>query len=234
MNWDQARPYNTFSGTISNLPEKEELARRIAQNVLDGQVIGVGSGSTAYVAIQAIAERVRIERLNVSVVCTSPEVTLACAAVGLQVGSLLQKRPDWAFDGADEVDPDHNLIKGRGGAMFMEKVMMHASPKNFILVDPSKLVAKLGEKFPIPVEVLPVAMRVVEHELHGLGATEILMRMAAGKDGPVVTENGNFILDVRFADIQGSLERDVKAIPGVIESGLFWGREIEIWIAGTP
>lgn len=233
MNWEHAAPYNTFSGTISNPAAKEELGRQIAARVQDGQVIGVGSGSTAYLVVQAIGERVRRENLTIAVVCTSPEVTLACAAVGLPIGSLLQTRPDWAFDGADEVDPDHNLIKGRGGAMFIEKVMMHASPKNFILVDPSKLVPKLGTKFPIPVEVLPIAMRVVEHELHGIGAFEIAMRMATGKDGPVITENGNVILDARFREIHKSLERDIKSIPGVIESGLFWSPNAEILVAGA-
>ena len=116
--------------------------------------------------------------------------------------------------------------------MFMEKVMMHASPRNFILVDSSKLVPKLGAKFPIPVEILPIALRVVEYELQALGAIEIALRMAVRKDGPVITENGNFILDVRFPDIHKSLERDIKAIPGVIESGLFWGRDVEIVVAG--
>ncbi|HTA45417.1 MAG TPA: ribose 5-phosphate isomerase A [Bryobacteraceae bacterium] len=231
MNWDRAKPYNTFSGTISNASAKEELARHVADRVQNGQVIGVGSGSTAYVAIQAIAERVHRENLGISVVCTSPEVTLACAALDLPIGSLLQRRPDWAFDGADEVDPDRNLIKGRGGAMFMEKVMMHAAPKNFILVDQSKLVPKLGAKFPIPVEVLPVAMRLAEFELQSLGATEIVMRLAVKKDGPVITENGNFILDVRFPEIHKSLECDIKSIPGVIESGLFWGKDIEVVVA---
>jgi ribose 5-phosphate isomerase A len=204
----------------------------MADKVQDGQVIGVGSGSTAYLAVHAIAERVRRENLRASVICTSPELTLACTAVGLPVVSLLQRRPDWAFDGADEVDPGRNLIKGRGGAMFMEKVLMHASPRNFILVDPSKLVPKLGAAFPIPVEVLPIALRLVEYELQAIGAVGIVLRLAAGKDGPVVTENGNLILDVRFADIHQELERDIKAVPGVIESGLFWGRDVEIVVAG--
>ncbi len=233
MNWENAVPYNTYSGTISNRAAKEELGRHIAAEVQDGQVIGVGSGSTAYLVIQTIGERVQREKLAVTVVCTSPEVTLACAAVGLPIASLLQSRPDWAFDGADEVDPARNLIKGRGGAMFMEKIMMHASPKNFILVDSSKLVPKLGQKFPIPVEVLPVALRVVEYELRSIGAVESVLRLALKKDGPVITENGNFILDVRFAEIHKELERDIKAIPGVIESGLFWGRDVEIVSLGA-
>ena len=100
------------------------------------------------------------------------------------------------------MDPDRNLIKGRGGAMFMEKVVMHASPRNFILVDQSKLVTRLGLKFPIPVEVLPIAMRVVERELAAIGAVEIVLRLAVKKDGPVITEHGNFILDVRFGEIR--------------------------------
>ena len=153
-------------------------------------------------------------------------MTLACAA--LTAASLLYCSgvPTGAFDGADEADPARNLIKGRGGAMFMEKVLMHSSPRNFILVDPSKRVTKLGEKFPIPVEVLPVTLRLVEFELKAIGAVEIVMRLAVGKDGPVITENGNLILDVRFADIHETLERDTAAVPGVIESGLFWGRDV--------
>jgi ribose 5-phosphate isomerase A len=231
MNWDSLKVRDAWSGDVSNRAAKEELGRRIAERVEDGQVIGVGSGSTSYIAIHAIADRVRKERLNVTAVCTSQEVTLACIALELSVATLLQRRPDWAFDGADEVDPERNLIKGRGGAMFMEKVVMHASPRNFILVDQSKLVARLGEKFPIPVEVLPITLRLVERELAAIGAIEIVMRTAVKKDGPVITEHGNFILDVRFKEIHKALERDIKSVPGVIESGLFMGRDVEIVVA---
>jgi len=233
MNWDSLKVRDAWSGEVSNRAAKEELGRRVAERVQDGQVIGVGSGSTSYIAIHAIAERVRKERLRVTAICTSQEVTLACVALDLPVASLLQRRPDWAFDGADEVDPERNLIKGRGGAMFMEKIVMHASPRNFILVDQSKLVARLGEKFPVPVEVLPVTLRLVERELAAIGAIEIVMRPAVKKDGPVITEHGNFILDVRFKKIHKSLERDIKSIPGVIESGLFIGPDVEIVVAGS-
>src|SRR5580658_4586777 len=174
MNWDILVVRDAWSGNVSNRAAKEELGRRIAERVQDGEVIGVGSGSTSYIAIHAIAERVRKERLNVTTVCTSQEVTLACVALDLPVASLLQRRPDWAYDGADEVDPERNLIKGRGGAMFMEKIVMHSSPRNFILVDQSKLVTRLGEKFPIPVEILPITLRLVERELAAIGATEIV------------------------------------------------------------
>jgi ribose 5-phosphate isomerase A len=229
MNWPKA-VYNSWQGAVSNREAKEELGRRIALKVEDGQVIGVGSGSTAAIAIQKIAERVKSEGLRVTAICTSAEVTLACAALDLPVGTLLQYCPDWSFDGADEVDGERNMIKGRGGAMFLEKIVMQASPRNYILVDQSKLVARLGEKFAIPVEVLPVALRVVERELARLGTTEQALRLAVKKDGPEITEHGNLILDVRFPQIGKSLERDLAAIPGVIESGLFMGRDIEVMV----
>ena len=228
MNWDNSARYAAWNGEISNRKAKEAVGRQIAEHVKDGAVLGVGSGSTAYLAITAIAERVRREKLRVSAVCTSSEVSLACAANGIPVTSLLQAQPDWYFDGADEVDPGHNLIKGRGGAMYMEKVMMSAAPKTYILVDHSKIVEKLGGKFPIPVEFSPVTLHVVERELVKIGAVDITLRMAVKKDGPVITENGNFILDVKFAEIRPTLETEIKTITGVIESGLFMGRAIEV------
>jgi ribose 5-phosphate isomerase A len=231
MNWENTALYHSWSLPISNRAAKEELGRQVAQNVRDGQAIGIGSGSTSYVAIEAIADRVRRDGLRVEALCTSAEVTLACAAAGLPVASLLQRRPDWAFDGADEVDPNRNMIKGRGGAMFMEKIMIHAALKTFILVDRSKLVDRLGRNFPVPVEVLPIALPLVEHELRAIGAVEIALRMAQKKDGPVITENRNCILDVKFRDFHAILEREIKAIPGVIESGLFWGRNVELLVS---
>lgn len=226
MNWENLRVPDAWK--VSNREAKEVVARQIAERVQDGQVIGVGSGSTSYLAVLAIAERVRKEKLKMTAVCTSAEVTMACAALGIPVGSLLQYRPDWAFDGADEVDPGRNLIKGRGGALYLEKIVIDAAPQSFILVDPSKFVKRLGEKFPIPVEVFPAALHVAERGLAALGAMEIAMRMATGKDGPILTEHGNLILDVRFAETGGTLERDIKAITGVIDSGLFQGRDVEI------
>ncbi len=228
MNWDNTERFAGWNGAISNREAKEAVGRKIAQQVKDGDVLGVGSGSTAYLAVIAIAERVKREGLRVSAVCTSSEVSLACAAHGIPVTSLLQARPDWYFDGADEVDPQHNLIKGRGGAMYMEKVIMDAAPKTYILVDQSKMVDKLGGKFAIPVEFLPMALHLVERELVRIGATAITLRLAVKKDGPVITENGNFILDVNFAEVRPTLEREIKTITGVIESGLFMGRTIEV------
>lgn len=226
MKWENLQVPDAWK--VSNREAREVVARQIAEKVENGQVIGVGSGSTSYLAILAIAERVRKEGLKLTAVCTSAEVTMACAALDIPIGSLLQHRPDWAFDGADEVDPDKSLIKGRGGALYMEKIVLDAAPRSYILVDPSKFVKKLGEKFAVPVEVLPMTLHYVERELAILGATEINMRMAVGKDGPVITEHGNLLLDVRFRDIPKTMERDIKAITGVIDSGLFIGRDVEI------
>ena len=215
-------------GTISNLEEKTTLARKLAGEVRDGQVIGVGSGSTSFLALQEIAKVVKEKKFSCGFIPSSREIHMTCLALGLQVASLLDARPDWYFDGADEVDRDGNLIKGRGGAMTREKMVMVASPKTFILVDNSKFVDKLGQKFAVPVEVNQESANYVEEQLLKLGAAETSVRPAKGKDGAIVTESGHFILDAKFNDIGPSLEKDIKSITGVIESGLFWGYQPEI------
>jgi ribose 5-phosphate isomerase A len=225
MRWE-SQPADT-----ANRAAKEKLAAGIAQKVKDGDVIGAGSGSTSLLAIAAIGARLKREHLRCTAIATSIEAELACIASGIPMASLVAARPDWSFDGADEVDPGRNLIKGRGGAMFKEKMLIHASRKPYILVDRSKLVEKLGTRFPVPVEVHPLGLTVVEAGLAKLGATDVTLRPAMGKDGPVVTENGNLIFDVRFPAIGPDTERQIKSIPGVIESGLFWGLPVEVLVA---
>lgn len=210
-------------GTISNLEGKRAVAAKLVGEVRDGQVIGVGSGSTSFLALQAIAQSVKEKKFTCRFIPSSREIHMTCLALGLNVASLLDARPDWYFDGADEVDGQRNLIKGRGGAMTREKMVMVASPKTFILVDKSKFVARLGEKFPVPVEVNQESANYVEQCLIHLGATETAVRPAKGKDGAIVTESGHFILDARFSNIDAKLEKEIKSITGVIESGLFWG-----------
>ena len=218
---------------ITNLAAKQEVADRIALEVRDGDVVGFGSGSTSYLAIQAIARRLEERGIRCTAIPTSTEVAFTCAALGIPTASLIEAKPDWVFDGADEVDPQHNLIKGRGGAMFREKLLIDSSPKTFILVDPSKLVSRLGEKHPVPIELFPESVNLVTRELYRLGATELELRLAVKKDGPVITENGNLIVDAKFAEINSELERGIKAIPGVIESGLFIGRSFEVLVSST-
>lgn len=213
---------------ISNKEEKQLIANRIAAQVKTGEVIGVGSGSTVFLALQRIAGRIREEGLQVLAIPTSHEIKITCARLGIPLTSLWEHSPAWSFDGADEVDPDFNLIKGRGGAMFKEKLLIRSSPKTFIIADSSKRVPKLGTLFPVPVEVFPEALMHVEKSLRSLHPTEIKLRMAEGKDGPVITENGNMILDVRFPEIPLYLETALKTITGVIESGLFMHYSVEI------
>lgn len=215
-------------GEITNLAAKQAVARKLAGEVKDGQVIGVGSGSTSFLALQEIAKTAKEQKFTCRFIPSSREIHMTCLALGLTVASLLDARPDWYFDGADEVDGQGNLIKGRGGAMTREKMVMVASPKTFILVDQSKFVEKLGAKFPIPVEVNQESANYVEECLLKLGAVDTMVRPAKGKDGAIVTESGHFILDAKFAGIDASLEKKIKSITGVIESGLFWGYNPEI------
>jgi len=221
----------SWSDTIVNREAKQKVALKIAEKLKDGDVIGVGSGSTSFLALLAIAEKVKAERLNVKAIPTSVEISLVCSKLGIPLVSLYEYRPDWLFDGADEVDPNRSLIKGRGGAMFKEKMMISSSLVNYILVDESKIVKKLGTNFPVPIEVFPQALLLVEEQLKQIGANSLTLRPAKGKDGPVITENGNLILDARFDDITDDMEQKIKAITGVIESGLFIKYNVEILIA---
>jgi ribose 5-phosphate isomerase A len=232
MNWQSNIIENlAWSDTISNREAKERVAQKIAGKVKDGDVIGVGSGSTSFLALIAIAERVKAEKLNIRAITTSIELSMACSHFGVPTTTLFEHRPDWLFDGADEVDPKRSLIKGRGGAMFKEKLMMVSSAKSYIIIDETKLVDKLCTKFPIPIEVFPQALLHVEERLAAIGGRDITLRPAKGKDGPVITENGNLVLDAKFDEIPDDLEIKIKSITGVIESGLFMGFDIEVLMA---
>ncbi len=220
-----------WSDTIINREAKQKVALKIAEKVKEGDVIGVGSGSTSFLALTAIAERIKAEGLNIKAIATSIELSMACSKLGVPLTTLFENRPDWLFDGADEVDPRHNLIKGRGGAMFKEKLMMASSLKNYIIIDETKLVDKLCTKFPIPIEVFPQALLHVEERLLALGAGSVILRPAKGKDGPVITENGNLIFDAKFDDVADDMEVKIKSITGVIESGLFMGFDVEVLMA---
>lgn len=217
-----------WNGEITNLEEKQRIAEKISEFAKNGDVIGVGSGSTSFLAIQAIAKRVKDENLNIKVIPTSKELFMICNYLGLQQETLLTAKPDWCFDGADEVTPEKWIVKGRGAAMFREKLNIANSPKTYILVDKSKFVSKVCEKFPIPIEVLPDALYSVKEKLFELGATSAELRLAKKKDGPVITENGNLIVDVKFENVDETFETKLKNIVGVIETGLFIGYDVEV------
>lgn len=222
-----------WSSEIINKEGKQKVAQEIAAKVKDGDILGIGSGSTVYLALLAIAKRINAEKLKVKGIPTSLEIAMFCSKLGIPLTSLFEHKPDWLFDGADEVDPKNSLIKGRGGAMFKEKLLMSCSPVNYIIVDETKMVDKIGTNFPIPIEVFPQALLHVEAELKKLGANSIILRPAKGKDGPIISENNNLILDCRFDEVPDSLERDIKTITGVIESGLFIGYSLNILTAAN-
>ena len=213
---------------IKNEEEKKSVAEKIANKIKDGDIIGFGSGSTAYVTIQAIAEKMQKENIKITAIPTSYEVELLCNFLNIPTTTLQNAKPDWSFDGADEVNQDNWMIKGRGGAMFREKLNIANSTITYILVDKTKLVKKLGENFAIPVECYPGSLNYVKEELLILGAKGVEIRRAEKKDGPIITESGNIILDARFDEISEHLEKDIKFITGVIESGLFIGYPVEV------
>ncbi|MCR8556588.1 ribose 5-phosphate isomerase A [Mucilaginibacter sp. BJC16-A38] len=232
MKWNSSLlDHLQWSDTIINREAKEKVAQQIAEKINNGDVIGAGSGSTVYMALYAIAKRIKEEGLAIQMIPASLEIGMTCENLGIPVTSLLTDKPIWCFDGADEVDPDNSLIKGRGGALFKEKLLICSGSKTYILVDESKLVKKLGTNFPVPVEIFPGSLTYVESALRKLNVTDIALRMAKGKDGPIITENGNFLLDVRFEDIRPDYEQRIKSITGVIDSGLFIGYNVEILVA---
>lgn len=210
------------AASISNYEAKFKVAEQVAGLAESGQVIGAGSGSTAFLAVRAIATRVRHGELHdVRLIPTSLESELTITGLGLVQADLAEVAPDWLFDGADEVDPEGNLIKGRGGALFREKLLFAACQLRRVLIDPSKRVERLGMNFPVPVEVVPRAAAVAMAGLKALGANEIKIRTGSGKDGPTLTEQGNLLLDCRFEAIEDGLEDEIKKLTGILDSGLF-------------
>ena len=228
MNWSEEIVTRMELDDIKNKEEKQIIARKIIEKVKDGQVIGFGSGSTSYLTVIEIAKKIKEEKINITAIPTSLEIKMLCSYLGIPTTSLIEKKPDWSFDGADEVDANNWMIKGRGGAMFKEKLNIVNSPITYILIDESKKVDRLCSKFKVPVECYPEAIHYIKEELTKLGGSEIEIRKAVGKDGPILTQNNNLILDVRFEKITKDLEKQIKAIPGVIESGLFIDYSIEV------
>ncbi len=204
---------------------KKSAATEAVKHVKNGHVIGLGSGSTAAYAIREIGRLIRRNKWRVQGVPTSHQAFLLAADNGIQITTLDEHpRLDTAIDGADQIDPDLNMIKGMGGALAREKIVASASKQNVIVADETKLVKQLGTKHPVPVEVLPFATATVTAKIQRLGAKPIL-RLGTGKVGPVVTDNGNFILDVwlkRISDPE-KLDKQLKSISGIVETGLFVG-----------
>jgi ribose 5-phosphate isomerase A len=207
---------------MANENEKEAAGRAAAELVRDGDVVGLGTGSTAYFAVIALGERVKAG-LKIVGIPTSVQTADLARAVGIPL-TTLDEHPeiDITIDGADEVDPKLNLIKGGGGALLREKVVASASRKMVVVADSGKIVPVLG-KFALPVEVIAFARAVVGKKIVALGATPKLRTRPDG--GPYLTDNGNQILDCSFGQIADvwALALALSNIPGIVEHGLFVG-----------
>lgn len=211
---------------------KRNAGYHAAGMVEDGMVVGLGTGSTVFFAMERLGERIKRDGLSIAGVPTSYQAAIRAREYGIPLTSL-DEHPeiDIAIDGADQVDPGLNLIKGRGAALLREKCVADAARKVIIVVDPSKMVETMSA--PVPVEVLPFASEPVSRRLALLGADPVL-REGVKKDGPVVTDNGNFILDCSFKTIDSprDLEAAIAAVPGALECGLFtaYGEKITVVI----
>lgn len=208
---------------------KRLVGRAAADRVESGMIVGLGTGSTAKHAIARIGERIAAGELaDIAGIPTSFQSSVLAREYKVPLIGLDQTdRIDLAIDGADEVDPALDLIKGGGGAHTREKIVAANADFFIVVVDGSKLVDRLGSKFPVPIEVLPMALTMVTRAIAALGAEPVL-RMAERKAGPVVSDEGNLIIDARFQspgpiDDPLELERTLNNIPGVVDNGIFAG-----------
>ena len=204
---------------------KQAVAKAAVDQIQNGMIIGLGSGSTAALMIEALALKIKTREIKDIVgVTTSFQGEVLATELGIPLKSLSSVSGiDLAIDGADEVDPNFQLIKGGGACHVQEKLVAALAKKFIVVVDSSKLVEKLNLEFKLPVEVLPSAWNQVQKTLEELGAVSDL-RMAQKKAGPIVTDQGNLILDLTFhngIDQPDQLESQINNIPGVLENGLF-------------
>lgn len=206
---------------------KEQVGQAAAARVQSGTIVGLGTGSTTACALKAIGDRLKSGELkDIKGVTTSFQAIVLAKEYGIPVVSLDEvDHIDVAIDGADEVDPHKNLIKGGGAAHTQEKVVDAFADQFIVVVDSGKLVDKLNTTFLLPVEVIPKAMNTVMRAIQTLGGEPVL-RMGVKKAGPVITDQGNLVIDVKFPngiDNPAEMEKTLNNIPGVLENGLFVG-----------
>jgi len=203
---------------------KQQVGVAAAARVQSGSIVGLGTGSTTAYAIQALGDRLKSGDLkDIKVVPTSFQAIVLARQYGIPLVTLDEiEGIDIAIDGADEVDPQKNLIKGGGAAHTQEKIVDSLATQFIVVVDGGKLVDRLGSTFLLPVEVIPMAVTPVMRAIVKLGGKPEL-RMGIKKAGPVVTDQGNLVVDVKFdrIDNPAELEKTLNNIPGVLENGLF-------------
>ncbi|MCC7553405.1 MAG: ribose-5-phosphate isomerase RpiA [Methanobacteriaceae archaeon] len=200
---------------------KKDVAEYAVKFVNDGQVIGLGTGSTSSYFIKKLGKRIKDEELDIIGVATSYQAFQLAIDCGIKIGSTEEYDIDLAIDGADAIDYNLDIIKGGGASHTIEKIVDYAANKFYVIADEEKYVDELSE-IPLPIEIIPVAVRLVSENLKDMGAKPVL-RIAKNKQGPVVSDNGNFIIDAKFQSISNppQLERSLNSIPGVVENGLF-------------
>ncbi len=205
---------------------KQEVGKAAADRVQSGLIVGLGTGSTTAYTIQFLGERLKSGELkDIKGIPTSFQAEVLAKQYGIPLTTLdAIDHIDIAIDGADEVDPQKNLIKGGGAAHTREKIVDYLAEQFIVVVDSSKIVERLGSSFPVPVEVIPMAIAPVMRAIEKLGGKPEL-RMGIRKAGPVITDQGNMVVDVKFDTIDNpaDLEKTLNNIPGVLENGLFVG-----------
>jgi ribose 5-phosphate isomerase A len=212
---------------------KKAAAHKAIEFIRDGMVVGLGTGSTAKHLLVALGEQVRAGR-KLRGVPTSQETAALARESGIP---LIDTENRWeidaALDGADQVDPDFNLIKGGGGALLKEKIVVASAKQFIVMIDHTKQVPVLGGSFPLPIEVIPFGWGSTARKIEALTKSRVVLRERNGV--PFKTEAGHLIVDVHIdrIDRPGELETALKLIPGVVETGLFVGRT-NVLIVGTP
>jgi ribose 5-phosphate isomerase A len=201
---------------------KQRAAQEAVKRIHNGQVVGLGTGSTIYYALEELGRRIQKENLQIQGVSTSTQSSQLATHFRIPLVTLnAYPTIDVVIDGADQVDPKFNLIKGMGGALTREKIVASAATTVIIVVDETKMTSHLGLRQVVPVEVLPFAEQLVYQRLRTLAKQ--VVRRTTSRTQPYITDNNNYILDVDFGEINApeSLEKQVKSLPGVIEVGLF-------------
>ena len=234
--------------TLNQNEQKEKVGKVSIDTLIEkglifsGMKIGLGTGSTAMHAVKQVAARISDGTLkNIKAVSTSFQTTIACQELGIPVFSMnspeIKGELDLAIDGADEIDVDSNLIKGGGAALLLEKIVAYNSKVYVIITDESKAVCDLGTKFALPVEIIPEARVSITKQLEALGA-KCVLREGIRKCGPVITDNGNQILDCTWQSVNGKspinpseMEDKINSITGVVETGFFTKNKPIIFIA---
>ena len=213
--------------------DKQAVAIHAAKYVKNGMLVGLGTGSTANYFIEELARRQKEEQLKVTTIASSNVSMIKAQSLGLNVIALTQVAEiDLYVDGADEITPDMTLLKGRGYDLVLEKLLAKAAKQFLVVADKSKLVARIGTNFAIPIEVMPMAWKAAKRSLEAAGGIGEL-RQNVAKDGLTVTSHGSLVLDMAFdkSISEQTLNALINNTPGVVEHGIFYGITSAVLIA---